>query len=259
MITLYQVDAFAEKVFTGNPAGVCILEHWLEDKLMQNIAAENNLAETAFAVKNPDGYDIRWFTPMVEVDLCGHATMATAHVIFNYYDHPTDIIKFQSRNSGSLEVAKNHDQLTLNFPVDELHEIEPLPEFKKWLGKTPLAFKGKSDYLLVLDSQQEVIDVVLNKELMSTVDARGFIVTAPGDSTDFVSRWFGPLVGVDEDPVTGSAHTTLTPYWAKRLGKTDLSARQLSKRGGSLQCKLDGDRVYMSGKAITYLKGEIYV
>lgn len=257
---IYQIDAFTNKVFSGNPAAVCILEQWIDESLMCNIAAENNLAETAFVVKNEDQYEIRWFTPSIEVDLCGHATLASAFVLFEYYGESGKIDFFSSR-SGTLVVGKSEDgQLTLDFPSDKLEEVLRTERLSEAIGKEPLkAFKGSTDYMLVYSNQNEIINIKPDFRALSDVDARGVIVTAPGDNVDFVSRWFGPNSGIDEDPVTGSAHTTLTPYWSKELGKTTLTARQLSKRGGDLICEYLGDRVKISGHAVLYLAGEIEV
>ncbi|MEM8764478.1 MAG: PhzF family phenazine biosynthesis protein [Bacteroidota bacterium] len=258
---IYQIDAFASKVFTGNPAAVCILEDWLEDDVMQNIAQENNLAETAFSVKENEQYGLRWFTPETEVDLCGHATLATAYVLFEYYGHPTDTIAFYSERSGSLTVTKTTDGLLcLDFPTDLLRKTEPNLAVNEAIGEVPLeTFKGKTDYMLIYPSQKVVESLKPNFFLLDKIDCRGVICTAPGETVDFVSRAFFPQCGIPEDPVTGSAHTTLTPYWAQKLNKTKLTAKQLSQRGGNLVCEYLGDRVKISGKAVPYLIGEIEV
>jgi predicted PhzF superfamily epimerase YddE/YHI9 len=259
-ITIYQVDAFTNERFKGNPAAVCPLDSWLSDAVMQNIAAENNLAETAFIVPSGDHYEIRWFTPTVEVDLCGHATLASAYVLFNELGFVGDQIKFHSPRSGSLTVSRTGSILALNFPVDTLSELFLSPEFAIGLSQAPVkVFKGKTDYLFVYDSQAEILALQPDFEALKAHPVRGIIVTAPGETTDFVSRFFGPACGVNEDPVTGSAHTTLTPYWASVLGKTELSARQLSHRTGDLNCKLLGDRVEIAGEAVLYLRGEIEI
>ncbi|WP_299824133.1 PhzF family phenazine biosynthesis protein [uncultured Pontibacter sp.] len=259
-IKLYQIDAFADKVFSGNPAAVCVLDSWLEPVVMQQIAMENNLAETAFVVPVADAYEIRWFTPTVEVDLCGHATLAAAYVLFRYYGHPTDKILLQSRNSGQLAVSKNGDELTLDFPADTLAQIETPQVLVEALAKTPVAtYKGKTDFMLLFEKQQDIEAFNPDFRLIESAGGRGVIVTAPGDDVDFVSRFFCPQVGINEDPVTGSAHTTLTPYWSQKLNKTILTAKQLSKRQGKLTCELAGDRVNITGKAVTYLTGEIEV
>jgi PhzF family phenazine biosynthesis protein len=262
---LYQLDAFTDQLYAGNPAAVVPLTEWLSGEQMQQIAAENNLAETAFYVKTKDDahYHIRWFTPTVEVDLCGHATLATGYVVFYLEEKPdAEEIFFESR-SGSLKVCKGQNGwLTLDFPADVVHRanLQP-PALLSSLGEKPLeVYKGKTDYLLVYESQAQIEALEPDFREMSTVPARGIIVTAPGDSdsgADFVSRFFGPQSGIDEDPVTGSAHTTLVPYWAEKLEKTELAARQLSKRGGYLRCKLNDDRVDISGQVKLYLTGEI--
>lgn len=259
-IPIYQVDAFTNERFKGNPAAVCPLDSWLPDGVMQNIAAENNLAETAFIVAASNEFEIRWFTPTVEVDLCGHATLASAYVLFNELGFAGDQINFISHRSGPLSVTKNGPILALNFPVDTLSELPLKPEFAMGLSQTPRAvYKGKSDYLFVYDTEAEIMALQPDFEALKSHDVRGIIVTAPGENTDFVSRFFGPACGVNEDPVTGSAHTTLTSYWASVLGKTELTARQLSQRTGDLTCKLMGDRVEIAGEAVLYLRGEINV
>ena len=257
---IYQVDAFTNERFKGNPAAVCPLDSWLPDGVMQNIAAENNLAETAFVVAAGNEFEIRWFTPTVEVDLCGHATLASAYVLFNELGFAGDQINFISHRSGPLSVTKNGPILALNFPVDSLTELPLKPEFAIGLSQAPRAvYKGKTDYLFVYDSEAEILALQPDFEALKAHSVRGIIVTAPGEKTDFVSRFFGPACGVNEDPVTGSAHTTLTPYWASVLGKTELRARQLSQRTGDLTCKLLGDRVEIAGEAVLYLRGEINV
>jgi len=258
---IYQIDAFASKVFTGNPAAVCILENWLADDLMQSIAEDNNLAETAFAVKNGEQYGLRWFTPETEVDLCGHATLATAFVLFEYYGHASDTIDFYSERSGQLIVKKTADGLLcMDFPTDLLQKTEPNSEVNEAIGVIPLeTFKGNTDYMLVFPSQEVIEGLKPNFFLLDKIDCRGVICTAPGGAVDFVSRAFLPQCGIPEDPVTGSAHTTLTPYWAQKLKKTKLTAKQLSQRGGYLVCEYLGERVKISGRAAPYLIGEIEV
>lgn len=259
-LKLYQVDAFTDKVFSGNPAAVCPLESWLNDDLLQKIGMENNLAETAFYVKNGDTYDIRWFTPTTEVDLCGHATLASAYVLFNYENHPGNMVKFHSRRSGQLSVEREGDLLKLNFPTDVFHGIELSSELKACVDKTPVeAYKGKTDFMLVFNSERDIRELKPSFDEISKLPGRGLIVTAPGGSVDFVSRFFGPQSGINEDPVTGSAHTTLTPYWSKRLNKKELSAIQLSQRVGHLKCKFLNDRVEISGHGKGYLIGDIFV
>jgi PhzF family phenazine biosynthesis protein len=258
-IKRYQVDAFAENIFEGNPAVVCPLTEWLPDALMQQIAMENNLSETAFYVKESAGYRIRWFTPAVEVDLCGHATLATAFVMFNHEKYGGEEISFQSR-SGILKVSRNNGLLTLNFPADELREVEIQADLIEGFNDRPTKIlKGKTDYMFVYESENQVRNCSPDFFKVAKIKARGIIITAPGKSHDFVSRFFGPQAGVNEDPVTGSAHTTLTPYWASVTGKKELKAAQLSARGGKLYCKLEGDRVSISGSARLFSEGLIYL
>lgn len=259
--TIYQVDAFASEVFSGNPAAVCILEAWLPDTLMQQIAMENNLSETAFLVKSDEKYEIRWFTPGVEVDLCGHATLASAFVLFSEQEKKAKKIEFHSPRSGALSVKRESDgQLTLNFPADTMTLIDPIPELEQAMGRQAIAcLKGKTDIMLLYESQEDIQSLNPNFFLLKDLDIRGVIATAPGNEVDFVSRFFAPRSGVDEDPVTGSAHTSLTPYWAYAMGKNKLVARQLSKRGGELKCRLDGDRVRITGHCVLYMKGKIYI
>ncbi|HJS01166.1 MAG TPA: PhzF family phenazine biosynthesis protein [Flavobacterium sp.] len=256
---IYQIDAFTDTLFSGNPAAVCPLDQWLSDQIMQKIAAENNLAETAFYVKKDDKYEIRWFTPTVEVDLCGHATLAAAFVLFNYENHNDNLIQFYSSRSGDLTVTKNADLFSLNFPADTFEAIELTTQIAAAFNTKPqLAFKGKTDYMLLFNNEEEILNLQPDFEKLSKLEARGIIVTAKGNTTDFVSRFFAPQSGVNEDPVTGSAHTTLIPYWAKELNKTTLEAIQLSERRGYLDCELLENRVRISGQAKCYLIGEIF-
>jgi PhzF family phenazine biosynthesis protein len=256
-IPFYQVDAFTDRLFGGNPAGVCPLEQWLPDETMQKIAMENNVSETAFFIKKGEGFHIRWFTPKVEVNLCGHATLASAHVIFTDCGYQGEIISFESR-SGILNVTRENDQLILDFPSN-IPQRAALPnDFVQALNITPVqCFRGKDDYLLLYKSQQEIEALIPDFRKLEKVDARAVIVTAPGNNADFVSRFFAPRVGVDEDPVTGSAHTVLIPFWSEKLNKKEMKALQLSRRGGTLFCRCKGDRVDIGGKAVTFLKGEI--
>jgi PhzF family phenazine biosynthesis protein len=258
-LKLYQVDAFTNKQFYGNPAAVCPLDKWLPDETMHNIANENNLSETAFYVKKNDKYEIRWFTPEVEVDLCGHATLATSHVLFEHENYKDDVIILDSK-SGPLSVKKENDFLILNFPTDKIEKADTPIEHIKGFGKKPIeTYKGISDYLLVFPDQADIENLNPDFSILSKAEPRGIITTAKGKSVDFVSRFFAPQIGIPEDPVTGSAHTTLTPYWAGKLGKTELTAMQLSKRKGWLKCKLLGDRVEIAGRATTYMIGKIYI
>nr|WKN36710.1 PhzF family phenazine biosynthesis protein [Tunicatimonas sp. TK19036] len=258
-LTLYQVDAFTQKIFGGNPAAVCPLDDWLPDELMQAIAAENNLAETAFFVPQADQFGLRWFTPTVEVDLCGHATLATAHILYTELQYDLPNIGFNTR-SGLLSVSEHASGYVMNFPADSITPIQTPPEIAEGLQLTSAeTYRGKTDYLVVIDSQDQLEALQPDFRVLSKGDVRGTIVTAPGKNVDFVSRCFFPQSGIDEDPVTGSAHTTLTPYWAQRLGKKRLSAQQLSARKGELICTHMGDRVELIGSAVTYLKGDIWI
>lgn len=258
-LKLFQADAFASSLFKGNPAAVVPLTNWLPDELMQRIALENNLSETAFFVPFNNHFHIRWFTPKSEVRLCGHATLATAHVLFSELGFQENHICFESK-SGILTVQKLDDKLQLDFPADSVQEVDPVNFFTEAFGVKPMkTYKGKTDYLLLFDSEETIRDFRPNIQLLLQTDARGIIVTAKGNSVDFVSRFFAPAVGVNEDPVTGSAHTTLIPFWASRLNKTQMTALQLSERGGELWCSLLGERVLIGGKAVTYLRGEIDV
>ena len=257
---IYQVDAFAEKVFEGNPAAVCVLESWPDEDWMQKVAMENNLAETAFVVPNGDLFELRWFTPELEVDLCGHATLASAYVLFNHEGFGGNKIEFYSPRSGTLTVEKgDNGAMTLNFPADDVKQVADFDGLNKALGKAPLSsWKGKTDYMLVYKDQAEIESMKPDFLSLSQVEARGVIVTAPGRDKDFVSRFFAPQSGINEDPVTGSAHTTMIPYWANQLGKNTLRARQISARGGNLLCEHLGERVNITGTAVLYLVGEIY-
>ncbi|MFN8347544.1 MAG: PhzF family phenazine biosynthesis protein [Spirosomataceae bacterium] len=260
-LPIFQLDAFSNKIFGGNPAAVVPLDSWLPDAAMQAIAAENNLAETAFYVPTENGFHIRWFTPTVEVDLCGHATLATAYVLFFLKEYPHDRVSFESR-SGELNVCKEGDWLILDFPVDQIHkQLVAPPALLEALGdNVPVEIlRGKSDFMAVLETEEQVRTLQPDVILLSTLPARGVIVTAKGDSADFVSRFFAPQSGIAEDPVTGSAHTTLTPYWAEKLGKNELSALQVSARGGVLKTKLLGNRVEIAGQVRLYLQGTIEV
>ena len=258
-LSLYQVDAFASSLFKGNPAAVIPLQQWLTDQQMQQIAAENNLSETAFFIPEAEDFHIRWFTPKAEVNLCGHATLATAHVLFNELYYEKDRLSFNSK-SGTLIVRKVDDKLQLDFPADSMVETTADPVFKAALGYQPReVYKGRTDYLLLFDSEEMIRAIKPDFKLLSESEARGVIVTAPGTSADIVSRFFCPNVGVNEDPVTGSAHTSLIPFWAERLHKKQMRALQLSERGGELWCTLSGDRVLIAGKAVTYLRGQIEI
>jgi PhzF family phenazine biosynthesis protein len=256
-IPVYVVDAFTRRPFGGNPAAVCPLEAWLPDAQMQAIAAEHNLAETAFVVREPAGWRIRWFTPAVEVDLCGHATLAAAHVLTRHRGLPAETIVLHSR-SGALPVHFAGDTIVLDFPSRPAARCEVPAALREGLGVNPLEVLKSRDFLVVLDSEDDVRALAPDFAQLARVECLGVIVTAPGrpgNGVDFVSRFFAPRAGIDEDPVTGSAHCTLTPYWAARLKKKELHARQVSRRGGELFCTLAGDRVLIAGHAVTYLTG----
>ncbi len=261
-LTIYQVDAFAQEVFEGNPAAVCPLEEWLPDDVMQKIALENNLSETAFFVKEDGTYDIRWFTPTIEIDLCGHATLASAFVIFNFIGETESVINLRSHRSGNLSVEKQGERLVLNFPKYDLEETVILKDLTEAVGAMPKQIwetQGNMAMLL-LESEDEVANLKPDMAALSRLRYDEVIVTARGDGeADFVSRLFAPRIGIPEDPVTGAIHCSLIPYWAAQLGKEKLYARQLSARGGELFCELNGDRVKIGGNATLYLKGEIYV
>ena len=257
---IYQVDAFTPKLFGGNPAAVCILDAWLSDETMQQIASESRLSETAFTVKENEKYTIRWFTPDREVKLCGHATLATAHVLFEHLGYSGGIISFHSPHSGALRVEKTDEGLVLDFPADTIEEIRIPYDVIKTLHVSPVkAYKGKTDFMFVFAGRSEIENMKPDFKLLAEMGGRGVIVTAPGVDVDFVSRFFAPQTGINEDPVTGSAHTTLTPYWADVLGKKKLIARQVSARGGELVCEDLGERVKIAGKAVTYMVGELCI
>ncbi len=257
-IPIYQIDAFTDKIFSGNPAAVCPLEKWLDKSVMQHIAAENNLSETAFFVKEDDGYHLRWFTPTLEVELCGHATLASAHVIFNYFNHKDEYIRFYTK-SGRISVGQDGDMMKMNFPARFPEEVPTPEDLVLGLDAKPVKVLKDMNYLAVFETPEEVRDLKPKFRVLSRINYAGVICTAPGKKYDFVSRYFAPYAGINEDPVTGSTHTTLTHYWAKELGKDELVARQISKRGGTLYCKDLGDRTEVGGKTVLYLKGEIEV
>lgn len=253
---LYQVDAFADRVFTGNPAAVCLLPRWPDDRLMQAIASENNLSETAFLVGAGPEWALRWFTPVSEVDLCGHATLASAYVLFEHFDID-GAVTFDTRK-GKLSVRRDEEGfLRMDFPALPARPCDAPREMLEALGGSPTDVLLADDYLVCYSEERDVRRLEPAFHALGGFDARGVIVTAPGDATDFVSRFFAPQLGIPEDPVTGSAHCTLAPYWAERLGKSLLHARQISERGGELRCRLRGDRVEISGTAVLYLSGSI--
>lgn len=257
-IQLFQVDAFADRLFSGNPAAICPLTHWLEDALLQNIAAENNLSETAYFVPEGDEFHLRWFTPADEVKLCGHATLAAAHVLFNELGYDKRRIVFNTL-SGKLSVTQSGEALEMDFPVQPIEPVKPPDILLQALGIEPGEVYLGEDYIAVFETEQQIQSLQVDYSLLSQVEVRGLGVSAPGDVSDFVSRFFAPRHGINEDPVTGSLHCALAPYWASRLGKNQLNARQLSKRGGSIQCNVHHGRVSLSGKALTFMRGSFDV
>jgi predicted PhzF superfamily epimerase YddE/YHI9 len=257
-IPLYQVDAFASKPFTGNPAAICPLETWLPDEVMQSIAMENNLAETAFFVPSGDAYHLRWFTPAVEVDLCGHATLASAWVLWERLGYTQQQIAFDTR-SGRLNVSRDGDLLALDFPSRPAGPCDVHPGLKAALGGSPVEVLAARDYLVVYASEEEVRNLRPNLNGLMDVDRFAVIVTAKGDEADFVSRFFAPAQGVPEDPVTGSAHCTLIPYWSAKLDKKQLRAKQISPRGGDLFCEDRGERVRIAGHGVIVLEGHFQI
>lgn len=258
-LDLYTIDAFATGPFTGNPAAVCPLKEWLSDELMQAIAAQNNLAETAFVVRIDEArYHIRWFTPATEVPLCGHATLATAFALKNELGETSEKVCFDSQ-SGLLFVSNTADQFTLDFPIDTPERIDTPTAIATALGANPSECWKASYYLFIFNSQEIVQAIEPDLRALGAIPNTFVIVSAPGDDCDFVSRFFAPSAGIDEDPVTGSAHCMLTPYWAKRLSKRSLLAKQISPRGGDLVCEALDDRVLISGKARLYSKAKIFV
>lgn len=260
-IRLFQVDAFAERLFEGNPAAVCPLDSWLPDDLLQKIAGENNLSETAFFVREAEHFALRWFTPEAEVDLCGHATLAAAHVLFEHLGQAGENVSFSTR-SGTLEVTRSDGGYSMDFPAHLPEPVEPPGALGKTLGKAlgtgPLPeVLAAFDYVVPLADEAQLVRLEPDFAALRALDLRGVVVTAPGDHVDFVSRCFYPKLGVDEDPVTGSAHCELAPYWAGRLGRRKMVARQLSRRPGTVICELVGERVILTGRAVDYMSGTI--
>lgn len=255
---IFQLDAFTDRLFGGNPAAVVLLERWLPDPVLQAVAAENNLSETAFVVTGGPVFPLRWFTPTLEIDLCGHATLATAQVLLRHVIHEATAVEFSTR-SGTLHVTREGERLTLDFPARPGTPAEVTGDLVAALGVRPREVLRARDLMAVLDSESQVRTLHPDMARLAALDDFAVIVTAPGDTVDFVSRFFAPKGGVPEDPVTGSAHCTLTPYWAQRLGRTTLVAKQVSARGGDLVCRLAGDRVLMTGQAVEYLQGRITV
>ncbi len=258
-IPIFQIDAFTSKLFSGNPAAVCPMQAWPSAQVMQQIAAENNLSETAFIVGGKGKFRIRWFTPEAEVDLCGHATLAAAYVVLNHMDKELKSVKFLSDRSGMLGVSRVGDMLAMDFPSLPAKPCHPPDLLLRALGKAPIATLEERDYLVVYETEAQVRALKPNMSALRKLDKQGVIVTAKGDVADFVSRYFAPKVGVPEDPVTGSTHCTLVPFWAPLLGKTRLTAQQVSKRGGDLMCMAKGKRVYIAGHAVLYMRGAVEV
>ena len=257
-IPLYQIDAFTGRVFGGNPAAVCPLKSWLPAETMQAIAAENNLSETAFFVPEKDGYDLRWFTPATEVDLCGHATLATGALLLSKLDPSRSSVRFHTA-SGVLEVVKDGEWFAMDFPTWEAKPVKAAGVAEA-LGAAPVELlSNQRDYLAVFESEADIRAMAPDFDKLAQLERPGMIVTAPGDEVDFVSRFFAPGLGITEDPVTGSAHCALTPYWSKRLDKTTLKARQISARGGEIECEQRGERVVMRGRVAFYLEGTIKI
>jgi PhzF family phenazine biosynthesis protein len=257
-VPYFHVDAFADRPFTGNPAGVCLLDAPLPDSLLQSIAAEHHLSETAFLLADADPLSLRWFTPRVEVDLCGHATLAAAHVLFHHRGAPGDTLRFTTR-SGTLTVRREDDRLVLDFPARPAVPCAAPPDLLTGLGHAPVAVLKARDYLAVFEQEDEVRALDPDFTALARLDALGIIATAPGSNCDFVSRFFAPRAGLPEDPVTGSAHCTLIPYWSDRLGRNRLHARQISARGGELFCRHRADRVDIAGHAVTYATGTLHL
>ncbi|MGE7992025.1 PhzF family phenazine biosynthesis protein [Pseudomonas sp. NPDC089554] len=260
-LQIFQVDAFSAEPFGGNPAAVIRLESWLPDAQLQRIAEENNLSETAYLVRNGETFDLRWFTPAVEVDLCGHATLAAAWVLFEQLDEQAEVLRFNTR-SGELRVSRGADGLlAMDFPAKDPQPVDIPQALLDALRLTEArALYRSDDYVLVIDDAELIATLLPDFAALSVFDVRGIAVTAPGRGFDFVTRWFGPRVGINEDPVTGSAHTSLAPYWAERLGKTTLSCEQGGARKGQLQCEVPGNgRVVISGRAALYMRGTVYL
>lgn len=257
-LTLYQIDAFANKTFEGNPAAICPLKEWLSDELMQSIATENNLSETAYFVKSNNGYHIRWFTPVHEVDLCGHATLASAYVIFHILGHKENDIQFESK-SGVLTVKRNNNWLEMNFPSQPPVKCSTPHQILNAFDETPIECLKSEDYIVVFENEKSVLNASPNFSILSELDLRGVAITSASNKYDFITRFFAPKYGINEDPVTGSAFTQLIPYWANKLNKNSLNAKQVSKRGGEVACIYSDERVQISGKAVKYMVGTIEI
>jgi PhzF family phenazine biosynthesis protein len=257
-IKIYQIDAFADNTFEGNPAAVCPLNEWISDELLQQIAEENNLSETAFFVAEDDGYSLRWFTPEDEVDLCGHATLAAAHVLFQHLGYIKESILFYTK-SGTLEVGRSGAGYSMSFPASNVEPIDSSTGLNEALGVIPTKTFVAFDYIVILDSESQVKSLSPDFVKLQALDLRGVVVTAPGEKVDFVSRCFFPKLRVNEDPVTGSAHCEIAPYWAKKLSRNKLIGKQLSQRTGIVQCEVIGDRVILLGNAVDYMSGIVTI
>ena len=257
-LKLYQIDAFARSIFEGNPACVCPLDNWIDNDIMQKIANENNLSETAFFVKEDDRYHIRWFTPTKEVDMCGHATLATAFVLFDILNYQKDEIIFNSK-SGILKISKDDKKIKMNFPVQEIKKCNTPDNLLNAFEIKPIECYKSMDYILVFEEEADILNAKPNFELLKKIDARGVIITSKSREYDFINRFFAPTYGIDEDPVTGSAFTQLVPYWSRVLNKTTFKAKQVSQRGGEVFCELKNDRVEISGYAKKYFEGVIEI
>ena len=257
-VPYFEVFAFTRRLFAGNPAAVCLLEEWLPNEQMQAIAPQTDLAETAFLIERDGFYDLRWMTPTIEVELCGHATLASAHVLFQHLGYAGETIRFQTQ-SGELKVSQAAGRLVLDFPAQPARETSPNEALSAALGAQPEHILQGRDAYAVFASQAAVAALRPDLERVAQLDAQGVVATAPGDDCDFVSRYFAPAAGIPEDPVTGSTHCTLIPYWSRRLGKKELFARQISPRGGELFCEDRGDRVGIGGEALTYVEGRIHL
>ncbi|RYE50575.1 MAG: PhzF family phenazine biosynthesis protein [Sphingobacteriales bacterium] len=259
-LTIYQVDAFTDQLFGGNPAAIVPLSTWLPAPKMQTIANENNLAETSFFIPQGNDFELRWFTPELEIDLCGHATLATAHILFTELGYDRDTIHFHTLKAGTLTVTRMGDVYSLDFPSRVATPCDAPEGLLSALGgKTPLQILKSRDYMLVYENEADILALKPDFGALAKLAMMGVIVTAKGDNSDFVSRFFIPAAGINEDPVTGSTHCNLIPYWAEKLDKNELHAYQVSARRGELWCSLKGDRVLMAGKAVTYLRGEISI
>jgi PhzF family phenazine biosynthesis protein len=256
-IPMFQVDAFTDEMFAGNPAAVCLLEGWLPDTTLQSIAAENNLSETAFLVRRGDGFELRWMTPIAEVELCGHATLAAGLIVLGEIDPGRAEVRFETRAAGTLTVARSGDRLLMHLPVREPDRIPEPAGLAAALGREPVEVWQRGKLMAVLASEAEVAALDPDLAWIERHDSDGLIVTAPGDEHDFVSRYFAPHLGIPEDPVTGSAHCLLAPYWIERLRREPLRGRQISARGGEIEVRLAGDQIAITAGAVVYLRGEI--